>query len=53
MTKQNKRQPFSMSLHFRFWKWDFSFSIMDKIWKDHQCMNGWIDGDYECEVCNP
>ena len=40
-------------LHFRFWKWDFSFSITHKIYKDHECLNQIMDGDYECEVCNP
>ena len=43
------KQPFYF--HLRFWKWDIT--IEDKKWKDHYCLNQVMEGDYECEVCNP
>lgn len=59
MVKQNsetdipKSKPFSYRLFFRFWKWDFSFTIMSKEYKDHFCLNQIMEGNYDCEVCNP
>ena len=51
--KEIKKKYFNRGLFFRFWNWDFSFTVMHKEFKDHDCLNGICEGDYECEVCNP
>lgn len=38
-------------MKFKFFKW--YIRIEDCKHDDHWCLNQIMEGDYECEVCNP
>jgi hypothetical protein len=44
---------YPLFIAFRFWKWAIEFHIATKELRDHHCLNQVMDGDYECEYCNP
>lgn len=57
MTKDNtsspKRKYFAWCKGVRLFGFDIELIIQRKEYKEHLCLNQVMDGDYQCEVCNP
>ena len=49
----SRSKYYPLYIGFRFWKWFIDFHIREKELVEHECLNQVMEGDYDCEYCNP